>query len=286
MGFLKTITGVPSGTVRLDRDCHTLLVVRHSANTIGAQLRKICPELVSASIRNHAGALEDVIKRATLGDLVAYSQYGNAPVQEFIATDSTSLQYLKDQLSFGFAETEIAVNRYVALLPIALTADGKCVSIGSDDDFVFQLDGLDTAAVYDFFALEGDSTGTNMLRYENVNILQDQHERDMDVDQMAALVIPGWVALNRLLFTYGNGRVSKFTVRELKFLSTQHNPVETISTTLSNAGALSTVIQHGPMTSQILVMPLHQITSLELDTDGTPLQFLAVYNRSRLVKAI
>jgi hypothetical protein len=283
MGYLKTITGVTSGTVRLDRDAHTLLIVRHGQpSAYSGQFREDVPETVSSSIRNHSGQLEDIIKRCLLSDVVAYAQYGNAPQPTFFSGDVDGFNRMASALDFGSEGTPLVAVQQINFLPIALTADGKCVQVTAEDDFIFQFDGLIANAQYDFFALEGDQTGTNILRYETVNMLADQHERTLDVDAMLAIVMPTSTAITRLLLSYGNGRISKFSMRDIKFMSAQHNPI--VRQTSIYTGSELAVASYGALTSDVIALPLHQITAMELDTDGTPLQFTAVYNRSRLAR--
>jgi len=280
MGYFKSFTaGGANGnatTVRIDRDIHTLVVRRLCNTQTDYYLRGRNPEVVNATIRNHSGSLEDIIKRCSLGDLAAFSQYGGSPIFE-LNCDADGQQAARDLMCITEGLAVPTANKWLATFAIQLTLDGVCVSTNAEDDFVFSFDKLQDGAVYDFIGLEGEVTGTNVLRYETLNILQDQRERDLDVDNMAGIVFPNSAAFNRLLLTYGTGRISKYSLYELKLLAAQHNPgFLTQSFGYAQARTLPSV------QADVLAMPLHALKRIEMDTDGSPLSFLTVFNRSRL----
>jgi hypothetical protein len=281
MGYLKSfVANAQNGhstTLRLDRDTHTVIVRRLKDGQTDYRLRAGAPEIVNATIRNHSGNLEDVIKRCTLGDLAAHSQYGGAPIVELIVPDGQQDDFRAlMNISEGLALP--TVGKALTVFPIDLTADGKCVGVTAEEDFVFSFEGLIDGAIYDFVTLEGEETGTNILRYETLNMLQDQRERDLDVDNMIAIVFPNSAAFKRLLLTFGNKRISKYSLDELRWMAAQRNPYFLNQTFgYANSRDLMSVF------ADVLAWPLHSVKRIEMDTDGTALSFLTVYNRSRLI---
>jgi hypothetical protein len=269
----------------VDRNCSRLLLKRFSPLSLMGGLASGAPERVVANIRTHNNDVEEVFRlEPLLSHIVAYSAaINNTPVYELGLLDGGGSAAA---IGIDLAGADVLTSKYLSYLFLDLTKKGDAgialgVNITADDDFGVLVSNMLADTTYVLESVEEPLTGTNILSYTSINMIAGQKSRLINVDALEALVLPATTAIHTIKVQYAVGKPVEYTVEQLKITNAQAFEDEVYQLNYASAGVLDKPNTISPLTSELLVLMLHNVVSIELVTDGTQLEFTQVVNRQR-----
>jgi hypothetical protein len=252
-------------TFRLERDFKILVLKRISTLSVAAALLTGCPERVSCVMLDHAGNRTDNVNRVQLGAMSFFKQMGEGAINE-----------VKDAVT----------GLYTVSLPMVLTAD-KGIHITSEDTVSFELDDAVVGAIYELHLYESPFYGSNLLEYTAVTNLSGSKRKSLDVDNLAALIIPVSSGINRIIVKYAHGGTAETSIAELLEKNSQINDIETRQKTINLdgefkvGGSARKVDVFGSEESQYVLLDTGDIVHVDFDSEGDTFEVTQIGIRPR-----
>jgi hypothetical protein len=268
----------------IDRNCSRILVKRVSPASISLGLLSGTPERVEANIRTRGNDVEEVFRlQPLLAHVAAYSALINKePVFEMSLLDGGS--HLAGR---GLDLTGVTgFSPYITYFYLNLTAKSDSgqtlgVSVTADDDFGLVISDMYGGATYSLYAVEEPQTGSNMLSYTSINMQAGQKSRLINVDALDALVLPAIAAISKVKIQYRVGKPIEYNIEGLKLLNAQAQIDEVFQYRQDAEGNVLPPVTISPLISELLVLMVHNVVSIEVVTDGTAFEFTQIQNRQR-----
>lgn len=149
----------------------------------------------------------------------------------------------------------------IAVLELALRG---AVDLKENDRLMIGLKGLDPNKTYIIDGFEEPNGSDDVYMYEEKTVPSDQKNYDVATSNYDILVIEDLAAVTELNFTHENGVVTKHTLRELRAMSQDNDPVAYIQ---KNGKVIASY-------GDFLQIPLLSIKSINIrKTDDTQINF-------------